>query len=192
METTDTLLKHEEKELLADMIGKQLDSYACDDSVFVPTSFKSVWVTVDGQTYEVNNSFQSLSYFGGTEDIGVIGVHACAASDVRSHLVGQKLAVNKVGRRIEDVLLYEDTHACTREGTELASYAFTAAIVFVLGGTEIVFEKGIPFEEDIDVYRGHGARTKVYAPEEMLEESESPEYSYRASRVIVDLRGRKR
>lgn len=188
MEITDTLLADDERRLLAGMIGKTFDSFTCDDSIFAPTVFKSAWVKVDGKPYEIRNELQSLPYFGVIEDIGVVSVRACEPCDVKSHLVGQKLAVNKVGRAIKDILLFEDTHTCVKTGVEFAGYAFTAAIVFMLDGTEVVFEKGIPFEEDMDVYRGPGASVKVHAPEEMMEESESPEYSYRVERDVVSLR----
>lgn len=104
-----------------------------------------IGIKVDGEPYEIRNELQSLPYFGVAEDIGVMSVRACEPGDVKSHLVGQKLAVSKLGRLIDDVLLYEDTHALARGGVDVGSYSFTAAIVFQLEGTEIVFEKGIPF-----------------------------------------------
>lgn len=188
MEMTDTLLDVGERRLLAGMIGKSLDSFACDDSVFAPTTFKSAWIKVDGKPYEIRNELQSLPYFGVAEDIGVMSVRVCEPGDAKSHLVGQKLAVRKLGRLIDDVLLYEDTHTLARGGVDVSSYSFTAAIVFQLEGTEIVFEKGIPFEEDIDVYRGPGAHAKIYTPQEMLEEPETGEYVYRAEREVVSLK----
>lgn len=188
METTNTLLGDDEKSLLSNMVGKTLNSLTCDAFDVKPVSHMSVWIRVADDVFEIRNELEEIHYLGEEEELGVISIRRSDASQVHSHLVGHKLQTIELNRPIVDIVLYEDTHVCSENGNDAYKYSFTSAIIFVLEGTELAVEKDIPYDENMTIYRGPGARKNVYAPEEMLAESDSPKYAHRAVRAIVSLK----
>lgn len=188
MQTTDTRLTTAEKLILAGMIGKKLDCFSHDRYLSKSVTYQSAWICVEGHDYEIRNEEQQLVYLGDMDSVAVIGIREVEPTDVHSGIVGRKLDTEQVGKVIDDVLVYEDVHTCATDGVDTDEYTFTAAIVFVLQATELVFMKHIYFSEDISIFRGPGARKNVYVPEVMLEESAPPRYVHRASREVVSLR----
>lgn len=188
MEMTDTRLSADEKEMLSLMVGESLDSYSVDEPLVNQVTFMSAWLQVAGSTYEVRNSVEPLAFFGALEDVAVLSVRKSVSDEVHSRLPGHSLINRFIGRTIQDILVYEDTQSCAKNGTDIYAYSFTAAIAFILDGSELVFEKPVWFSEDIKVLRGPGSSGKIYMPETMLEESETSECTYRAGREVLHLK----
>lgn len=171
MNTTDTRMSAEEINILAGMVGKRFEKYRCDEFIFSPAVYQIVGLYVDGRTFTLLNETQELDYFGGVDDVAVIGVKEVSPGEIRSHVVGGEMVETPVGQVIEDIIVITDTEYMSKDGADLYRYDFTAAIVFVLSDRQIVFERDCWFSEDFLVYRGPDAFDKIKTAEENASKS---------------------
>lgn len=185
MAFTDTRLSESEKSLLAGMVGRTLEELVHDEYIVNSTTYMSAWLVVDGNVYDVHCEVEPLDYFGDVDDVAVVSVREARRGDVRSHLVGHRLATDRIARTITDVKLVEDTQEMV-EGSEVEhTFSFTAAIIFELDGTKLMLEFGPWFSEDIGIKRGPHVDRKLPAAIEAIPEEDRK--WYRVSRETVSL-----
>lgn len=168
---TDTRLSDEERTILADMVGRQLDRclYSPSFADEADVAFEVVELHVGGEIYTISNALQVVDYYGEVEEISVPVIRKCAPGSIAPWYGRQRHVEREVFRRIEDVAVYED-EVDRVEGREPFGYAFTRALAFRLGGESLVFERGSEFSEDLDVRRGVRAERKIAsAAEEVID-----------------------
>ena len=185
MAITDTRLSEREKSLLASMIGKTLDELVHDEFVVNPTTYMSAWLVVQGDVFDVHCEVEAREYFGDVDDVAVVSVRETDRDGICSHLVGHPQTTDRIARAIHDIKIVEDTQEMLECSDVEHAYAFTAAIIFELDGTKLMFEFGPWFSEDIGIVRGPQADKKLPAAIEDIPE-ENRQW-YRVSREIVSM-----
>lgn len=186
MAVTDARLTHAEKTLLAGMIGKSLDELVHDNYVINPSSYMSVWLVVDGSVYELHRETEVINRFGDKDDVAVTRLRQSRRESMRTHIVGRKLVTDMIGRLIEDIKVVEDTQTITKDVDVGGTFIFTSAVIFELGGTEIVLEPDTWFSEDIFIERGPGASKRL---PDAIEDVAKPVRTYTTvTREIVSLK----
>lgn len=161
MAVTDARLTDAEKSILAGMIGKTLDEFIHDEYMANPSTYMSAWLVVDGDVCEIHRETMPLDHFGEKDDVAVTGIRAAKRDDIRSNVVGHKLATERIGRLIEDVRIVEDCQVLNKSDAVAGTHIFTSAIVFALEGTELVIEPDTWFSEEMFVDRGPGASKRL-------------------------------
>lgn len=189
MNILDTKISGAERELLMRLIGKQLHKIRHDEYFAVDSIYRGLGVFVGDEAYEIGCALQCVDYFGGDEEISVLGVHPISPETSTSHLVGVKQVDETIERTIEDVILYEDTHILLEDGVETDRHLFTLAIQFVFSGTSVLFRMHSPISEMISVTFGRGAASALPRPECLVDEPEDPRYVYRAEQTVISLHG---
>lgn len=188
MNTTDTRMSAEEINLLADMVGKTFEKYSCDEFVFSPAVYQIIGLYIGGRIFALLNETQELDYFGGIDDVAVIGVKEVPEDEIRSHIVGGALVEMPVDQTIEDIVVVTDTEFMSKDGEDLYRYDFTAAVAFVLHDRQVVFERDCWFSEDFLIYRGPDAIGKIKTASENT--SKSDMLDVRTERSILHLADR--
>ncbi|MEG0621258.1 MAG: hypothetical protein RR477_09055, partial [Raoultibacter sp.] len=133
----------------------------------------------------IENEVQPIDYYGSTEDVGVISVKAVSNEAIHSRVQDGKQVETPIGQIIQGIKLIEDTHVMSSGTEDLYEFSYTKAIVFVLPDRQLVLEKDVWLSEDIFIYRGAKAESKIMAIDLELEESD--EYKFRATRTTTDL-----
>lgn len=185
MKQIDTRMSTEEKVILASMVGKTFSKYRCDEFHFRPAVYQAVGVYIDNQAFSIENETQVLDYYGAQEDVGVISIKSVRPDEVVSHIVNGTQVDTPIGQVIQDIRIVEDTHIMSKGNEDLYEFGYTKAIVFVLSDRQVVFEKDVWFSEDIFIYRGSDAESKITPVEDDLESSE--EFNFRAKRNVTSL-----
>ena len=186
MAITDVRLSEREKSLLAGMIGKTLDELIRDEYIVNPTTYMSAWLVIQGDVFDVHCEVEPRDYFGEVDDVAVVSVREDGRGGVHSHLVGHGQTTERIARTILDVKVVEDTQEMLEGDDTEHVFSFTAAIIFELEGTKLMFEFGPWFSEDIGIVRGPQADAKLPAAIEDIPEVDRQ--WYRVSRDIVSLR----
>ena len=189
---TDARIAKEGKALLASTIGKTLDS--CQYGTFLRTdaAYGIVSLEIGKSLYRIANTLEYLDFWGEKEEVSVVSVHEGRPVDMddKPVLIGWSAAPNHhketFGRKIRDVLVYEDELIEFEDGKSLHSIVSTRAIVFDLEGTQLVLRMGDCFDETIFVERGPGAARKI--PEVMAYVYEDERDHERAERTVTSLR----
>ena len=185
MKTVDVCIGQEERNILASIVGKEFTKYRCDKILFRPAVYQAVGVFFDGLILSIENEAQALDYYGVTEDVGVMRVRQVGPDDVVSRIVDGQQIDTPIKQVVQDVKVIDDTHYMEMGNETLYKFSYTKAIVFVLPDRQVVFEKDIWFSEDILIYRGTEAESKIMDVDFEVEESD--QYSFRAERDVSNL-----
>ena len=190
---TDARMTEEDKALLAGMVGKTLGLCQYDVPFRIGTAHNIIGLEVDGLSYCIANILEPRDLWGEKEEVPVISVHRGGLDEVGRKLgcadpIGPlKRHEETFGRRIRDVLVYEDELFEFQNGVDLHSIIHTRAILFKLEGTQLVIRMGDCFDEAIFVMRGPDAARKI--PEAAAYVYEDERDHERAERSIVSLKG---
>lgn len=186
MTITDIRLAKNEKSLLASMIGKTLDELAHDKYIAKHATYMSAWLVVEGDVYEIHCEVEACDYFGDVDDVAVVSVRSSQKENVCSRLVGHALSTEKIARTIQDIKVVEDTQEMLEGDEAVHELSFTAAIIFELDKTKLMFEFGPWFSEDIGIKRGPRADRMLPAAIENVPQ-EAREW-YRVNRKTISMR----
>ena len=186
MAFTDVRLSEREKSFLAGMIDKSLDELVHDEHIVNPTTYMSAWLVIQGDVLDVHCEVEPREYFSEVDDVAVSSIREADRYGIRSHLVGHAQTTDRIARPIRDIKVVEDTQEMLEDDKVEHTFSFTAAIIFELEGTKLMFEFGPWFSEDIGIVRGPQAEKKLPAAIEDIPE-ENRQW-YRVSRDIVSLR----
>lgn len=127
-----------------------------------------------------------INRFGDKDDVAVTRLRQSRRESMRTHIVGRKLVTDMIGRLIEDIKVVEDTQTITKDVDVGGTFIFTSAVIFELGGTEIVLEPDTWFSEDIFIERGPGASKRL---PDAIEDVAKPVRTYTTvTREIVSLK----
>ncbi|MBQ9022162.1 MAG: hypothetical protein IJ113_09190 [Eggerthellaceae bacterium] len=185
MKTVDVRISQEERNLLASVVGKQFTKYRCDKIMFRPAVYQALGAFFDGLILSVENEAQPLDYYGAIEDVGVMRVRQVSPDNVVSRIVDGQQIDTPVNQVVRDIKVIDDTHYMEKDSETLYKFSYTKAIVFVLPDRQVVFEKDIWFSEDILIYRGAEAESKIMDVDSEIEESD--QYSFRTERTVSNL-----
>ena len=185
MKTVDVRISQEERKILASIVGKEFTKYRCDKIAFRPAVYQAIGAFFDGLTLSIENEAQALDYYGAAEDVGVMRVQQVDPDDVVSRIIDGQQIDTPINQVVQDIKVIDDTHYMEKGNEILYKFSYTKAIVFVLPDRQVVFEKDIWFSEDIFIYRGTEAESKIMDVDSEVEESD--QYSFRAERDVSNL-----
>lgn len=184
MKQTNLEFSAEEVALLDSMVGKNFDSYVCDEFLFTPSSYQVVYLTIDDCLYALENKLRVIDYYGAPEDVAVLSLSPWDGS-CESRIMGRKTITTPINQVIKNIKLVTDTETMSINDVDVQSISKTKAVIFELSERQVVFEKDIWFSEEINIYRGTDVQGKIGSPDEDIE-SESPA-KFRAERKITNL-----
>ncbi|MDO4848361.1 MAG: hypothetical protein Q4B45_01120 [Coriobacteriia bacterium] len=186
MKVTDNKLVAKDKELLATLIGSELEFLISDKISSVrPMSFGIVGICVGGRTFALRADIGPGEPFGEPDDVVQLSFREEERNSIRPICIGTQQAEYRIGRNIKGIVVYEDTIERLAYNKVVSRYISTAAIAFLLEGTELVFENQGWLDEVIDIHRGPGASHKVRPPEAPIEDDD-PE-DFRVLREAISL-----
>lgn len=186
MKTTDNRLTRRDKDLLASLIGLELEAFTSDKIDPVrPMSFGIVALHAAGQTYALRADIVAGEPYGEPEDVTQLSFRKANPESICPVAIGTPQVKYPVNRLITDIEVYEDTVDRFADGNVASRYISTSAIVFKLAGTELVFENQGWLDEVIDIHRGPGASREIRTADSVIED-EDPE-EFKASREIISL-----
>ncbi|MDO4854932.1 MAG: hypothetical protein Q4A43_05965 [Coriobacteriia bacterium] len=172
MKTVDIRLPKSQKTLLKELIGKEFKKFRCDKFHFRPAVYQIIGLFVGDNQYALKNEIQPIDYYGSEEDVAVLSFDQVDEQEISSHVIGGKQVDTPINQQINNIRLVEDTHIMSLGEEDAYRFSYTKAIIFDLKDRQIVLEKDIWFSEDILIYRGLNAESKIAAPEAELEESD--------------------
>ena len=186
MKTTDNRLTRKDKDLLASLIGLELEAFTSDKIDPVrPMSYGIVALHAAGQTYALKADIVAGEPYGEPEDVTQLSFRKASPESICPVAIGTPQVKYPVNRLINDIEIYETTVDRFADGNIVSRYISTPAIVFKLAGTELVFENQGWLDEVIDIYRGPGASREIRATNSAIED-EDPE-EFKVSRKIISL-----
>lgn len=191
MKTVDIRLKTEEKELLASLIGRTMDSFICDEVDVAPYALEMVAFYVEGQPYMIENLWEVVDHFSEMEDVAVVSAKKVQPEEIYPRTEDLALVTTPIEQKITDIKIYEDRQYMTEDGIDLYENIFTKAILFELEHTQIKVMQTIWFSEFMEVERGaHAGERIVSADHEYADDPEIDENgrTWRAERTIVSLK----
>ncbi len=186
MKTTDTRLAKDDKALLSSLVGCELESFVSDKYTSArPISFGIIGLRVAGSTFVLQAKIVAGNPFGEPDDVTQLSFRRVYSPSISPMAIGAQQVEQQIGRRINNIAVYEDTLDKITEGEVGNRYISTPAIAFELEGTELVFENQGWLDEVIDIHRGPGASREIRAPESLIED-EDPGL-FKISRAAISL-----
>lgn len=186
MKTTDTRLAKDDKTLLSSLVGRELESFVSDKYTSARAmSFGIVGLRVAGSALALQAEIVAGNPFGEPDDVTQLSFRRVDSSSINPMAIGTQQVEHQIGRRINDIVVYEDTLDKVTESEVSNRYISTPAIAFELEGTELVFENQGWLDEVIDIRRGPGASREIRTPEGLVED-EDPGL-FKISRAAISL-----
>ena len=188
MVITDTWFTHDEKMLLASLVGKEFEKYRIDEYVSgkCESSHGVIGLFIGGEIYALTADMEVHDFFGEQDDIAAVSFGISNLEGIAPRLVGKKQVDWSVGRTIKDILVYEDKQIQSVDGKNIFEYRWVGAIVFKMDRTEVVFEPDGWIMESFGIYRGPSATKSIASVDADLEEDERD--LVRAERSITSLK----
>lgn len=186
MKVTDNRLAPKDKSLLTELVNSELEWFQCDEFISSRSCATGVVVLqADGRTFALRADIIAGEPFGEPDDIARLSFREEEIGSIQPMSIGVRQAKHPVGRKIKDVIIYEDTLERLADNEITSRYISTPAILFKLEGTELVFENQGWLDETIDIHRGPGASREIRSAERLIENDDPKEF--RVSREIISL-----
>ena len=150
-------------------VGKQFVEYKCDPFDFTNSVTQIVGFTIGEATYRLTNIQETVDYYGTDEDIAVFSVNAAEKEAIKSAFSETEQIITPIMGDITKIMLVNENQCVESEGKSYDVW-LTRAIIFVVDGREISFEKDcVPFSEEIIIRRGYNLVEKISDEKEFLE-----------------------
>lgn len=150
------------QDVMHSLIGKTLEKYRCDRFVFTNSVTQRVGFYIDGEVYNMTNCQESIDYFGQTDDVAVSRFEKTTTDDIKSAFADVEQIDTPIGAPIEEIRLINENQRISVDGECTYDVWLTRAIIFVVDGREILFEKDvIPFSEEIIILKGYDLEEQV-------------------------------
>lgn len=168
---TDIRISDAERSLLASMIGKTFDRFYRDTAFHGSVSrcrvFNYAWVVIGGDAYDISCEEEPHDYFEDPEGIPTVHVTSGAIEDIRSGLVGTRLVPVRIDKEITDIEVVDDI-LVKHDGAVDYALARTSAIVFELGGAQVVFLFWHELSAIVTIMYGVKASTGIPAVDDLI------------------------
>ena len=144
------------QDTIRSLIGKTFVKYRCDRFVFTNSVTQRVGFFIDDEAYNMTNCQEPVEYFGQIEDVAVSRFEKATADKIKSAFVDTEQVDTPIGAPIDEIRLINENQRISVNGECTYDVWLTRAIIFVVGGREILFEKDtVPFSEEIVILKGY-------------------------------------
>lgn len=155
--------------LMKSWVGKQFVEYKCDPFDFANSVTQIVGLSIGETTYQLSNIQEMVDYYGTSEDIAVYSIKASSKENIKSAFSETEQIVTPVMGTITKVIAVNENQ-CVEAGGKVYDTWLTRAIIFVVDGREILFEKDcVPFSEEIIIRRGYNLTEKIASEKDFLD-----------------------
>ncbi len=176
--------------ILENFIGLTFNKYKCNDFVFTNSVYQNVGLYIDHSILLLNNSFQSMEYFGTNEDISIFNLKECEDKDVKSGIKNSEMKDNFINKKISSIRVINENRKIFVKSILEYDVDLTRAIIFTFhNGEELCFEKDSwIFSEEIIINRGHNLINVITNSNEFYEKiNENSDMSGELSRSDIIL-----
>ena len=156
-------------ELINGLVGKKFEKYRHDQFDFTNSVTQRVGLFIGGKIYNLINEQQSVNYFGNSEDVSVFDIEESTLDMVRSAFEDIQQIDTPVEGIITEIRLINENQKVSSQEDNYEVW-LTRAIVFVVDGREITFEKdNVPFSEEITIIKGYSTEERLSDESDFLE-----------------------
>lgn len=144
------------------LIGKTLAKYRCDRFVFTNSVTQRVGFFIDDKVYNLTNCQETVDYFGQTDDVAVSRFEETTADEIKSAFADVEQIDTPIGASIDEIRLVNENQRITVNGECTYDVWLTRAIIFIVDGREVLFEKDVvPFSEEIIILKGYDLENQL-------------------------------
>lgn len=155
--------------LIKSWVGKKFAEYKCDSFDFTNSVTQIIGLTIGDVTYKLTNVQEVVDYYGTSEEIAIFAINESTIEDIKSAFSETEQIVTPIMGTITKILAVNENQ-CVESDDELYDTWLTRAIIFVVDGREISFEKDcVPFSEEIIIRKGYNLVEKVSDEKEFLD-----------------------
>ena len=174
-----------DSDLIQSWVGKSFVKYKCDAFEFTNSVTQIVGLYIGDEIYSLTNIQEAVDYFGFIENMSVSKITKVEDSAIKSAFKNVEMISTPVGEKIISVKIVNEQQTMAINSEPAYEVWLTRAIIFEVGGREILFEKDtVPFSEEITIQRGYNLIDKISDNDDFLEEWDE-EYSPAYKREVV-------
>lgn len=152
------------------LIGKNFVKYRCDRFVFTNSVTQRVGFFIDDKVYNLTNCQETVDYFGQTDDVAVSRFEETTSDEIKSAFTDVEQIDTPINASIEEVRLVNENQRIYVNGECTYDVWLTRAIIFVVDGREVLFEKDVvPFSEEIIILKGYDLEEQLSDEGDFLE-----------------------
>lgn len=138
------------------LIGKTFVKYRCDRFVFTNSVTQVVGFFIDDKVYNLTNCQETVDYFGQADDVAVLRFEETTSDEIKSAFTDVEQIDTPIGAAIDEIRLINENQRISVNGECTYDVWLTRAIIFVVDGREVLFEKDVvPFSEEIIISKGY-------------------------------------
>lgn len=150
------------QDTIRSLIGKTLVKYRCDRFVFTNSVTQRVGFFIDDTVYNLTNCQETIDYFGQTDDVAIMRFEETTPDEIKSAFKNVEQIDMPIGAPIDEIRLINENQRISVRDECAYDVWLTRAIIFVVEGREILFEKDVvPFSEEIAILRGYDLEEKI-------------------------------
>lgn len=158
------------QDIIRSLIGKNFVKYRCDRFVFTNSVTQRVGLFIDDKAYNLTNCQEAVDYFGQVEDVAVSRFEETSTDEIKSAFSDVEQIDTPIGAFIDEIRLVNENQCIYVNGECTYDVWLTRAIIFVVDGREVLFEKDIvPFSEEIIIMRGYDLEGQLSNEKSFLE-----------------------
>lgn len=176
MNTIDISFDQHSIDMLKMTIGKFFDNYKTDPFDYVASVYGIVGISIAGRYLKLTNFTVPMKRYGTAEDVAVMKLEKCSASDIKTCIVDGEMIEHPVNNQITKIVVVNEKQILEKSMGEKYVMYITRAIIFTTAdGLEIAFEKPVWFTEMINIKRGYNLLSQIAPVDIFLDEWEGCE-----------------
>lgn len=176
MNTIDISFGQHSRDILKKSIGKSFDNYKTNPFENLASVYGIVGLKIAGKYLKLTNFTVPMKRYGIAEDVAVMKLEECFASDIKTCIIDGKMIEHPVNSQITKVVVVNEKQTLEKSMGEKYVMYLTRAIIYTMeDGLEIAFEKPVWFSEMINIKRGYNLLNQIVAIDIFLEEWEDCE-----------------